>query len=294
MNGVCTNVDPLCKAFNSTNGFCQSCFNGYTLTDNKCVLNLDNTFFAGNLCRLWNNGRCIECSQRAVDVNGVCTEVNPLCNSFDHQGNCLTCFSGYLLQNNNCVLAPLIVNTNISNLCFRVENGVCVLCAKRAYLKDSICVEVNPLCSTFDNAGKCESCYIGYILQNGQCNLNAIDFNRDSLCAEFNGSTCVRCATRAYFNNGICSEVNVNCNTFDASTGVCLTCYNGYQLNNGQCIVSQVVLPTPPSSVNLYANIYCKRVDSVGRCTQCFFGFRLENGDCVQEFSKYCKNCKKN
>lgn len=170
----------------------------------------------------------MECSQRAIEVNGVCTEVNPLCNAFDAQGNCVTCFSGYLVENGLCVLAPLVVNAHLPNLCLRFENNACTLCAKRAYLKDFACVEVNPLCHTFDNEGRCESCYIGYILQNGQCNLHAIDYNRDPLCAEFNGATCVRCATRTFLSNGICSEVNVNCNTFDALTGACLTCYSGY------------------------------------------------------------------
>lgn len=139
VNGICTSADPLCKTFNSVNGFCQTCYNGYTLTDNKCILDLNNTFF-DTLCRVWSNGVCTECSQRAYFASGVCKEVHPLCNTFDLEGVCLSCFSGYALESGQCILAPQIVNTNIANLCLRAENNSCTLCANRAYLSDSNCI----------------------------------------------------------------------------------------------------------------------------------------------------------
>lgn len=141
INGVCTQVDPLCQTFNPTNGFCLSCFRGYNLVDNKCVLNLNNVIPAGDLCRRWNETVCVECAVRSVNISGVCTAVNPLCKTHDERGNCLTCFNGYLVENNGCTLAPQIVNNNNNlNLCLRAENGVCVECATRAYLRDGICV----------------------------------------------------------------------------------------------------------------------------------------------------------
>lgn len=137
---------------------------------------------------------------------------------------------------------------------------------------------MNPLCSTYSNQGRCDSCYNGYILQNYVCNLHPIDLSKDGLCAAFNGTTCIQCATRSYFANGICTKANDNCNTFNNVTGACLSCYNGFNLNNGDCVTATLQQPV----ANNYTNIYCKGVDSVGRCTKCFFGFTLINGDCVQ------------
>lgn len=55
-----------------------------------------------------------------MNINGVCTSVNPLCKTYDQIGNCVTCFNGYLVQNGQCILAPQIVNVNNSlNLCRR-------------------------------------------------------------------------------------------------------------------------------------------------------------------------------
>ena len=38
MKGVCLEVDPSCFLYNSTNGFCLSCRDGYRLMGNKCLL----------------------------------------------------------------------------------------------------------------------------------------------------------------------------------------------------------------------------------------------------------------
>jgi hypothetical protein len=74
---------------------------------------------------------------------------------------------------------------------------------------------------------------------------NQFSPGNDSLCASWKDRVCLKCAPRAYFDsNGVCREVNKNCNTWDAFDGFCLTCYKGYEIKNGNCILSDVTGPT--------------------------------------------------
>ena len=34
---ICKQVDPLCKDYNKNNGFCIDCYQGFSLTDGKCI-----------------------------------------------------------------------------------------------------------------------------------------------------------------------------------------------------------------------------------------------------------------
>ena len=38
--GNCEAVNPLCKTYNLINGFCTSCYNGYTLNQGSCLVNI--------------------------------------------------------------------------------------------------------------------------------------------------------------------------------------------------------------------------------------------------------------
>lgn len=40
-------------------------------------------------------------------------------------------------------------------------------------------------------------------------------------------------------NEGKCTQASPLCKTFDKKNGNCLSCYNGYTILNGVCIISQ-------------------------------------------------------
>jgi hypothetical protein len=62
---------------------------------------------------------------------------------------------------------------------------------------------------------------------------------KDPLCAKWRGWSCVKCATRAYFGkNGKCVNSNPLCKTFDNHDGCCTSCYAGYDLKGGNCVVN--------------------------------------------------------
>lgn len=94
---------------------------------------------------------------------------------------------------------------------YTLTNGACLVnpCPSGQYRRYGICL-VNPVgCTTFDYFTNCTVCAATYLLTNG---------------------TCVRiplkCPDRTYYNveDYVCSPVSDRCDTFNSSTGLCLTC----------------------------------------------------------------------
>ena len=56
------------------------------------------------------------------------------------------------------------------------------------------------------------------------------------------------------------------CKTYDNADGHCLSCYQGYGLSNGDCVVSTT---------------NCKTHTDEGKCATCYNGYALYQGDCV-------------
>jgi hypothetical protein len=84
---------------------------------------------------------------------------------------------------------------------------------------------------------------MGYALnEEGKCKqtTKVIPSNIDTFCAEWEGLTCKKCAERAYFGPiGLCIPVSDFCRTWDHYDGFCLTCYKGYDLEDGKCLESE-------------------------------------------------------
>lgn len=100
--GICVTANSLCKTFNSMNGYCTSCFNGYTLSENTCVVS--NLPSIDPFCKTFSGSLCTQCGNRYFKgQSGLCQQVNNLCNTWDSSnGNCLTCYPGYALSNGQC------------------------------------------------------------------------------------------------------------------------------------------------------------------------------------------------
>lgn len=122
---------------------------------------------------------------------------------------------------------------------------------------------------------------------------------KDSLCALWKDRTCLRCAERAYFDQmGICKGIDTNCYTWDLFDGYCLSCYKGYNLKNGACILASNNGPSDLgcktwdweskkclkcsarwnfnlNGVCVPVNSLCATFDSYGACTKCYKGYTL-------------------
>ena len=183
-------------------------------------------------------------------------------------------------------------------------------CSRRWYFNSQrICVPVADECATWNSNGACLSCYGGYVLSGRRC---LIDNTQDPaennpLCSQFDLETkrCLKCAERAFFDGfGICWAVNPQCQTFDPIDGYCLSCYGGYRLDSGKCILAEVTEPSDPGcnlwnqandvclrcSQRHYFDIFqkCQPVNDLcadwnnqGDCTSCYGGYDLQSGNCV-------------
>jgi len=77
----------------------------------------------------------------------------------------------------------------------------------------------------------------------------------------------------------LCTPINPLCRTFNISTGNCLSCYPGYYLSTGACLVGT----NPNSDVN------CKLRDLAGKCLQCYSGYYLSGNATCMASNSLCK-----
>ena len=90
----------------------------------------------------------------------------------------------------------------------------------------------------------------------------------------------MRCAIR-YFLNSLsvkCDQVNALCKDYNAVNGMCTTCFDGYKVSNGACVVG----------TNSNSDIYCKTVSVSGLCAECYSGFYVKLNKC-QAISILCR-----
>lgn len=317
--GNCQQADPNCKSFDSIHFICTACYDGYSLDQtNQCVKSQTP---AGdpNCAKYGANNVCVQCSKGAIfNPSNICIIIDPSCLTFDPvTGFCTSCYAGYTIDSGSkiCVLAAVGPNTN--PYCSKWIGTVCQSCATGSYFdSNGQCIVVDANCK--DAVGTvCNSCYNGYTLQNNTCVKSIDQPSANSLCAKWNGSICTQCSTGTYLNAaGICAVVNPLCNTFDLTSGNCLSCYQGYSLSSGTCVVSNATSPSDPfcqkfltpdvcsqcsdryyigaAGVCIEVNPYCHEYDqTTGDCLTCFPGFALNQGNCsVSTATVTDPNCK--
>ena len=275
VNGVCQAVSDLCKSFDAANGQCLSCYVGYDLVNGVCELSPSNTAAPSDLgCKTWVNGTCTQCSLRWVfNNNNVCVPVSDLCRT--HEGlQCTACYTGFVLNNGVCDLDPFNTQVPTDAGCSNWDwaNQICISCSPFwVFNANGVCVPVDTLCKTYDNAtGLCLSCWKGYNLNadTGACDRAPNQAVTDKGCSEWNwdAQTCLRCGPYWWNNNGACQAVSPFCKTYDSNNGQCQSCFTGYNLSNGECVLA-------PENL-------CKTEDANG-CTTCYNGYVLYQKQCI-------------
>jgi hypothetical protein len=95
--------------------------------------------------------------------------------------------------------------------------------------------------------GKCLTCYVGFLLEEGAC-VKDEDFLSDVNCAEFVEGHCVKCSIGFYFDDdNLCQVVSPLCKAFDPSNGKCTECYVGFENVDGKCELMEVLDPRDPN-----------------------------------------------
>ena len=190
------------------------------------------------------SNRCIRCATRYYINNqsGLCTAISGQCSSYNQvTGACEGCYPGFLFMNGECYVQVSATASGDPN-CKVPAGNTCQTCYQGYFVSNGVCVAANPLCASIDYYGNCLSCYAGYALSQGNCVITG-SAGAPPNCANFTNGRCVRCAQGSFFSNGNCVSVSPLCRTYDNNTGVCTSCYDGYDLRGPTCVVS------PPSSV---------------------------------------------
>ena len=86
---------------------------------------------------------------------------------------------------------------------------------------------MSDLCSTWNVNGDCTSCYGGYHLSNGLCIADGY--------VGSDGSDQLDCPYRTVKIDGKCLPVSDQCKTWDDTTAECTSCYQGWNLDDGEC-----------------------------------------------------------
>jgi hypothetical protein len=187
--------------------------------------------------------------------------VNPLCKSWNNQNLCLSCYDGYILTTfGTCATSNTQTVTYSSSdlpavmdpFCNLYSKKVCIQCAPRTYFgANGICIQIDPNCQSWNNnTGACSQCYSGYVVTNvnfcSMINPSVLtvqlksSLNTDINCLKSTSTgVCTQCIFRYVLNqNSVCIKVNDLCQEWNNTTALCTSCYGGYTLSNGSCIVT--------------------------------------------------------
>lgn len=270
--GKCIPVSSLCKNYSSATGQCGSCYPGYFLTSaGTCIVQVPTI----NNCQSESNGVCSKCYSGYFLNQGNCKPLNPLCKNHDFStGACTDCYPGYTLGNGLCTVFvgdPNCLKTN--------PNGGCLNCSRGFFLDISgRCKQVNPLCKGADSKGLCIDCYPGYTLVSGACIIGRTKVQAN--CFKVQNGICTKCFSRYYLNNvGECQPINPLCKTFNPS-GACTSCYPGYSLINGECLIS---------GAGGTGQQNCAKTDANNICTSCYSGYYLSASNTCLKVNDLCK-----
>lgn len=125
-SGVCSAVDPTCRTYNPDNGFCTSCYAGYTVDGSRCVVSKSEPTVAN--CNTIDplTGLCLKCSfGYYFDSNGACIQQSPNCKTFDSLSlSCVECFPGYALSSGNQCIKSEAPSGDPN--CKTFQNNICV------------------------------------------------------------------------------------------------------------------------------------------------------------------------
>lgn len=140
--------------------------------------------------------------------------------------------------------------------CKNWTDGGCVECSSSyIFNKQGVCCLVDTQCQQFNSdVGICELCYTGYsVSSNGSCQATPSD-SKNSGCAEWKGQNCTKCSVRYFFNsNNICVPVSDNCREWSLN-GECTSCYYGFGVVNGSCLLGE-----QPNTHDVKSNPLCAK-----------------------------------
>ncbi len=254
---LCQSCSAGCTACSSASA-CTSCASTYRLSAGACIACSAN-------CLACTAGACTTCDSLSGLISSSCY----LCTDLTKQGStgctactsngvriqCTACSAGYFLNaaTQACVACSAQYANSIlcnSSAPLQCSNDNSATLTSRYYLVNSLCVANTNNCKDMlDSSGKCSSCY--FTSATGYYSLSA-------------SNVCVLCSVPG-------------CLTY-SSACQCLSCQNGYQFINNQCIACQ--------------NLHCYQCQaSVSSCQSCAPSYGRLSSACLLCQPSNCANC---
>ena len=286
VENTCVSLPQSCAQVNRQ-GVCLSCVNGYTLSSNGlCTLSVPNcaNYDAGN-------NRCSQCrSGFYLNPNFLCSANPSFCTTSLQNGQCLSCFPGYVLQNGLCFVSQNLCqvynpSTGLCSACvnFAVLSNNACQCGPKSYPSDRTCVPFPEGCSQYAvQSGACTECEAGYSLALNRCVQNQVPENcveydpASFLCNRCSGGlvvssdrkSCISCPVGYVPSAGNTCQIP-GCLSYN-SANQCLSCEQLFTLQNG--LFFRTI--SNCGSYNFY-----------NQCLQCLNGFTLYNGLCYSSIA---------
>jgi hypothetical protein len=222
MPANCQTQDPkqptLCLICNSgftiNNGICsQARFPPTNQAGGAIPISDKSTSIRDPNCVKYNGTVCSLCPNRYYfGPNGLCTPINPQCDTYSFSGGCLSCYSGYKISGVDCI--PSIKKLDYNCKSYNAL-GVCASCYSKFYFSQSqsTCLPLNPLCKTHNTTnGLCLSCFSGFMVNAaGMC----ARLTSDPYCIQFDTTlnNCIKCASKYFLNStSKCQQISPDCN----------------------------------------------------------------------------------
>ena len=246
---------------NKEDGKCEKCLIGYfnEYCNKNCYEGCDTSKSNCNK----EDGKCENCitgyfnEYCSEKCHEHCVKTSNICDS--KTGRCIECEEGY--YGDMCDK-----KTEIDN-CIKVEQneGYCLKCKEKYYLKDNKCIECSKNCSNqicVDETGKCESCQ-NYDSYGDYCELKCSPF-----CNVINKTE--------YICNRVGGECKNNCTKGFFSDLQCTQCQNGYYPKDEGC--------TQECSENCDNKLSCSQIDGSCSCKKGYWG-----KTCTEVCNELCK-----
>ncbi|ELP85704.1 protein serine/threonine kinase, putative [Entamoeba invadens IP1] len=310
-SSVCVQcVSTSCAACSKTTGECTSCNVGYSYdsSNKKCSICPASYYSSGG------TSLCSKCATGYYSLGGSsgCTKCSTSCKTCDQtNGNCLSCYDGYTLNNGKCEICPAGT----------LQSGrVCVTCPDMQYslAGSTICRSCSPTCLSCDKTnGYCTSCDSGMEIITTTCSVcSAGTYNIANKCeycllGTYSSSPkslqCNFCGDGTYAStpgSTNCIMCDVLCQgPCERTSGKCVACVSGAVLSNGVCslcisgtMANQTTNKCDTCKAGTYAGEGSSECNSCGEMTYSTAG----SSSCQQCDSRcdgcdatngYCVNC---
>ena len=170
---------------------------------------------------------------------------------------------------------------------------------------EGYCERKPNFCENVTVQGVCTSCIPNYRVRNGLCEVIPAlpPTPAISNCEVEQFSSCVQCRARFYLEQGRCNPIGMGCDSYNGFTGECFTCFTGYKLELGKCLVQIIETQTnndpnclvfnddrcDQCSQRYYyngekcvpVNPLCREYNSTGACTSCYPSYRVQGTKCI-------------